>query len=47
MADSTKGNAGSAKPSGNANTTSQNTPRHKLIAMGQQPKGDGKGSTGQ
>lgn len=43
MAKESKGNAGSASPSGSAATTSENTPRHKLLAMGQQPK-DGAGS---
>lgn len=41
-----KGNAGSPKPGGNPQTTTENTPRHKLLAMGQTPKDGGKGDPG-
>ena len=35
-----KNNATTAKPSGTApSCTADNTPQHKLLAMGQQPKG--------
>lgn len=32
-------NAKSAAPSGKATTTAENTPRHKLLAMGQKVEG--------
>lgn len=44
MAEKSKGNAGSAKPSGSVGTNSNNTNQHKLLAMGQTPKGSGGGS---
>ena len=40
-----KNNAESAAPSGSVTTTAENTPRHKLLAMGQKVTGganDGK-----
>lgn len=40
-----KNNATSPAPSGSVSNTESNTPRHKLLAMGQSPKGTAGGGS--